>query len=229
MRLVGGRPSGVHGSFHGLQRLKPRSGAALDGGGDQPLDVEAIADQFEDPQLLLGRLAVGGDQIAGDRIGGLPQLCRERGLDRLQASLRARSPGRSARCNHSAPAAARADRSRGTPAGRSTMSPMMRSSASGMIAVGRRHDHHRVDQRAVVVEHAGSSSVGLAHRPKARTAVKPYPPPAPKIGLSPRPLPPSGKRATATPSGKAPSSRDGRARSSITNTPRSSARRISRP
>src|ERR1700741_4151420 len=54
----------------GLQRPKPRPGAALDSGGDQRLDVEAIAQELENPQLLLARLAVGGDEIAGDSIAG---------------------------------------------------------------------------------------------------------------------------------------------------------------
>src|SRR5438876_8945942 len=44
-----------------LKCPKPRPGAALDGGGDQRLDVEAIAQELENPQLLLARLAVGGD------------------------------------------------------------------------------------------------------------------------------------------------------------------------
>src|SRR4051794_19039975 len=58
----------------GLQRLKSCAGAALDAGGDQPLDVEAVADQFEDPQLLLAGRAIGGGNIAGNRIGGFAQL-----------------------------------------------------------------------------------------------------------------------------------------------------------
>src|SRR6266446_3017898 len=67
----------------GLQCPKPRPGAALDGGGDQLLDVEAIAQELENPQLLLARLAVGGDKIAGDSVGGLPQLCGETRFDHL--------------------------------------------------------------------------------------------------------------------------------------------------
>src|SRR5215472_16693662 len=71
----------------GLQRPKPRSGAALDGGGDQRLEVEAIAQELEYPQLLLARLAVGGDEITGDGVGGLPQLCGEGRFDHLQNLL----------------------------------------------------------------------------------------------------------------------------------------------
>src|SRR5439155_1790852 len=50
------------------KRLEAGAGAALDAGGDQPLDVEAVADQFEDAQLLLAGLAIGGRDIAGNRI-----------------------------------------------------------------------------------------------------------------------------------------------------------------
>ena len=35
-----------------LQRLKPCSDAALDGGGDQAFQVEAMTDQLKDPQFL---------------------------------------------------------------------------------------------------------------------------------------------------------------------------------
>src|SRR5207248_8361784 len=42
-----------------LQRLEARLGAALDAGGDQLLDLEPMADQFEHPQFLLARRAIG--------------------------------------------------------------------------------------------------------------------------------------------------------------------------
>ena len=51
-----------------------RAGAAFDAGGDQAVDAEAVAHQFEHPQFLLLRLAVGGGDIAGQRIGGLAQI-----------------------------------------------------------------------------------------------------------------------------------------------------------
>ena len=57
-----------------LQRLEPGAGAAFDAGGDQPVDIEAVAHHFEHPQFLLLRLAVGGGDIAGQRIGGLAQI-----------------------------------------------------------------------------------------------------------------------------------------------------------
>src|SRR6202022_4787126 len=70
-----------------LQCPKPRPGGALDGGGDQLLDVEVIAQKLENPQLLLARLAVGGDEIAGNSVGGLPQLCGAGRVDHLQNLL----------------------------------------------------------------------------------------------------------------------------------------------
>src|ERR1700694_3092879 len=60
-----------------LQLLKPRPGAAFDAGGDQPLDVESGADQFEAPQFLLAGLAIGGRDIAGNCVGGLAQFRRQ--------------------------------------------------------------------------------------------------------------------------------------------------------
>src|SRR5437762_7400151 len=47
-----------------LKRLETGAGAALDAGGDQPLDIEAVADQFEHPQFLLAGLAIGRRDIA---------------------------------------------------------------------------------------------------------------------------------------------------------------------
>src|SRR5437764_5456582 len=70
-----------------LKRLETGAGAALDAGGDQPLDIEAVADQFEHPQFLLAGLAIGRRDIAGDRIGGLAQFDRQRLLDRGQGVL----------------------------------------------------------------------------------------------------------------------------------------------
>src|SRR5262249_51450413 len=89
-RLQPDRTRGATERLHrgvGLQGLKPCPRAPLDGRRDEPVQIEAMADQFEDPQLLLGRLAVGGATVASDRIGGFPQLCRKRGLDRLQCLL----------------------------------------------------------------------------------------------------------------------------------------------
>src|SRR5207302_9718526 len=57
-----------------LRRLEAGLGAALDAGGDQLLDLEPMADQFEHPQFLLARLAIGRRHVAGDRIGGLAQF-----------------------------------------------------------------------------------------------------------------------------------------------------------
>ena len=72
-----------------LQRPKPGAGAALDGRGDQRLEVEAVTQQFDDAQLFLTGFAVRGDEIAGDRISGLAQLCRKGAFDRLQCFVEA--------------------------------------------------------------------------------------------------------------------------------------------
>src|SRR4051794_7003462 len=58
----------------GLQRLEAGAGAALDAGGDQPVDIEAMAHQFENPQLLLRRFAIDSRDVAGQRIGGFAQI-----------------------------------------------------------------------------------------------------------------------------------------------------------
>ena len=63
---------------------RPR--AALDAGGDQPVDSQPVAQQFEQPQHLLAHGADRGD-VAGDGIGGLPELHRKRRADRLQGLL----------------------------------------------------------------------------------------------------------------------------------------------
>jgi hypothetical protein len=60
----------------GLQRLEARAGAALDTSGDQTVDIEAMAHQFENPQLFLCRFAIDGRDIAGERIGGFAQIGR---------------------------------------------------------------------------------------------------------------------------------------------------------
>ena len=54
------------------------AGAAFDGGGGQPADLQMVADHLEDAGLLLRHLAVGGGDVAGQRIGGLAQLLRQR-------------------------------------------------------------------------------------------------------------------------------------------------------
>src|SRR3954454_19594743 len=48
----------------GLQRLEAGAGAALDAGGDQPVDIEAMAHQFEHAQFLLLRLAIDSRDVA---------------------------------------------------------------------------------------------------------------------------------------------------------------------
>ena len=63
------------------------AGAALDAGGDQPVDAEAMAQQLQDAQLFLARLAIGGGHVAGHRVGGLAQLLRQRVLDAFQRLL----------------------------------------------------------------------------------------------------------------------------------------------
>src|SRR5260370_34963975 len=70
-----------------LQRLKSRAGAAFDAGGDQLVNVETVAHQFEDAQFLLARLAVGRRDIAGDGIGRLAQFAGQRRLDRREGVL----------------------------------------------------------------------------------------------------------------------------------------------
>ena len=63
--------------------------AALDGGGDQAVDPEVMAQHLEHLQLGIGRTAVGGGDLAGERIGCLAQRGRERAVDLPQCYVEA--------------------------------------------------------------------------------------------------------------------------------------------
>src|SRR5262249_7271004 len=75
--------------FTASERHETCAGAALDGGGDQALDRQPIAQQLEETQLLLRGLAVARHDVAGERIGGLAQARRQRGLDVFQSAIEA--------------------------------------------------------------------------------------------------------------------------------------------
>src|SRR5262249_39167446 len=138
-----------------LKRLKPCPGAALDRGGNEPFEVEPMADQLENSQLLLARLAIGGDEIAGDRVSGLAQLSRPCRLDRRQSLLK---PVLAA---YQLSAIIEHPRQLG-----SVEIAKYRKVADNIadnaqlrlrqFAIGGGYDHHRVNQRAVMVEHTGS-------------------------------------------------------------------------
>ena len=53
------------------------AGAALDGGGVEPVDVEFVAHFFEKPEFRLAKGAIGGGHVAGERIGGLVEPFRK--------------------------------------------------------------------------------------------------------------------------------------------------------
>src|SRR3546814_3255452 len=53
--------------------------AALDGGGGQAADREAMAQHLQHAQLLLADGAVGGSAVQGQRVGGRLPLLRQRG------------------------------------------------------------------------------------------------------------------------------------------------------
>src|SRR5262245_53486209 len=53
------------------ERHESCPGPALDGGTDQPLDRQSVAQELEKPQLVLRRLAIARHHIAGERVGGL--------------------------------------------------------------------------------------------------------------------------------------------------------------
>src|SRR5258707_8079811 len=65
-------------------RHESRPRPALDGGGDQAVDVEAVTDHLQHAELFLTCLAVPGDDVAGPRIGGLPPARRQRPPDPLE-------------------------------------------------------------------------------------------------------------------------------------------------
>src|SRR6266852_7883641 len=69
------------------RRRETRPCPALDGGGDQAVDLETIADELEDAQLFLARLAVGRGDVTSQGIGGLTQPTGQRGFDFLQDLL----------------------------------------------------------------------------------------------------------------------------------------------
>ena len=52
------------------------AGAAFDGGGHQPVDIQAMTEQLQQPAHLLMGFAVGGGNVAGQGIGGLAQTGR---------------------------------------------------------------------------------------------------------------------------------------------------------
>src|SRR5215472_2767509 len=205
-----------------LKCLKTRAGSSLDCDGNQPVDFEAVADQLEYPQLLLGCFAVSGDKIAGDRIGSLAQLCRQCCLNCLQSLIEPVFPADQIyavikQARQFSPV--EIGKYRKVP----DDVPYDLQLSIGHVAVSRRHDDHRVDQRAVMIEHRSSSHDLSAHRPVPARACQ-----ARNRAVTPATCT-NGTRATATPSGKAGMRRDGRARSRTTKTPWSSARRISRP
>lgn len=53
--------------------LVPRAGTALDGGGDERIQVQLLHHKLQHAQNRLARALVGGDDVAGERIGGLAQ------------------------------------------------------------------------------------------------------------------------------------------------------------
>jgi hypothetical protein len=83
-RPAGRRPEDRLG---GLERDVAGPRAALDGDGGQALDAEMVADQLEQPRFLLADLAVGSGNVAGERVGGLVQLGRQRPLDRVEDAV----------------------------------------------------------------------------------------------------------------------------------------------
>src|SRR6516164_4967755 len=117
-----------------------------------------MTDQLDDAQLFLARFAIGSDEITSDRIGSLAQLYGQPRLDRLQGLLESVFSAHQFGAVVEYPrqlAFVEIAKYRKVPDDITDDAEL----GIGQLAVGRRHDHHRVDQRAVVVEHAGPSRV----------------------------------------------------------------------
>lgn len=55
-----------------LQRHMPCPRPAFDGGGVEAVYLQLVADFFEQPEFRLADCAVGGGDVAGERVGGFP-------------------------------------------------------------------------------------------------------------------------------------------------------------
>lgn len=64
-----------------LKRQMPRPCATLDRGGVKAVNVQLVPDFFEKAQLALTELAIGGSNVAGQRIGGFKKPFGQSGAD----------------------------------------------------------------------------------------------------------------------------------------------------
>ena len=60
-----------------LDAAVARAGAALDGGGDEGVEGEFAHDEFQHAEDGLAGLAVGGDDVAGEGVGGFAEAWGE--------------------------------------------------------------------------------------------------------------------------------------------------------
>ena len=65
----------------------PRPRAALNRGGVEPVDVELIADLFEQAQFGFVECAIGGGHVAGQRIGRFMQAFGQRFADQAKEGI----------------------------------------------------------------------------------------------------------------------------------------------
>src|SRR5262249_14691661 len=141
-------------ALHGHE-ARPR--AALDRRRDQPVDVEMMADELEDAQLLLARLAIGGGDIANERVGGLAQLPRQRRPDLLEGLVEPVVAAEQLRAlielaGQLVAVVIREDRQVAHVVADDAKLPIAH------VAVGGRDQDHGVDQRRLVIDHGRSSA-----------------------------------------------------------------------
>lgn len=67
----------------------PHPRAPLDGGGVEAVDVEFLADFLEHAELDLAVPSVGGDHVAGERIGGLVEVLGQGLADQAEEGVEA--------------------------------------------------------------------------------------------------------------------------------------------
>lgn len=63
--------------------------APLDGGGMQPVNLQLFADLLQHAELDLGVAPVGGDHVAGERIGGLVEALGQGLADQAEEGVEA--------------------------------------------------------------------------------------------------------------------------------------------
>ena len=157
--VAGGRPAGP-------QPAEAGPGAAFDGGGDEALHLHAVAQQLQHAQLFLAGVAVGGDDIAGQRIGRLAHPLRQGAGDDFQRMVQPVLAGQEIDAH-----AGHVRQLLGVETFECrqmrTISPIMFRFRVGHVAVRCRYQDHGVNQGRVLVDHSVPFSAFRAG-PRAR-------------------------------------------------------------